>query len=149
EGEAVQDFYWTTFERTLFDHDPTFAFSRSDTILDKISPASKRFRLDRLINGSRATTTRLFLDTTLRAAARYNWSPQNPRLPNAYEIGGYVGNTIAHELGHQFGLFDDYSAANPGGRSRFNVMFTGFNPDLDAYQETMLAFAFDRPDQQE
>ena len=160
---AGQDIAYTTFQQTLI--------GTGDTPLyESLSPASKRFRLDRVINPKR--------DGAIGPSGATSSNPDNPnriatfnflgmlrqlemtyredpiQYDNPEEWGKAFGWVIGHELGHNLGLYDEYLYASNGSPAENNYFgdvdfMSDFNqPATTPEINQVLSLAFDNPDHQ-
>ena len=111
-------------------------------IRDDLTLAGKLFRLDTIHNVVRQNSLTLFTDNIIREAA------DTAGYTTAFDFGRAFGVTLAHELGHNYGLYDEYvTSDNPGYPwiPRNNTMTAGFDYALSDEQKKLLALAFDNP----
>ncbi len=140
-SRAQLDFAYTTFETLL-------------TATD-LSPASRRFQLDRLINtrrdgGINGGPVHLVIDEMLREANGSGFAGLDQHT-YLLRLGQAFGWVVAHELGHQFGLFDEYLYGNPpisAALTAINFM-SDFNRTATTPQQRLaLGLALDDPQQE-
>ncbi|MDH4072768.1 MAG: Ig-like domain-containing protein, partial [Gammaproteobacteria bacterium] len=117
------DFAFTTFRDLLFDnYDPNTGWDGianipPPQIRQDISPASKRYILDQVINPDRAGALwdhgplEVYVDGGIKAASD---KADYPKVNTVSDLGRIFGETLAHEIGHEFGLYDEYDAADAG-----------------------------------
>ncbi len=144
---AGLDFAFTTFDSLLTEPGATAGLANR-TVIDDISPAAKLFRLDQIINPSRIGTDYVWGPMTLIVDGKLRRFDSEAGL-SLNSLGQHFGYTVAHELGHNLGLNDEYigdpfqSMPRDGGA---NYMSDADETHRSDMQNRVLALAFDDPD---
>src|SRR5262249_47458574 len=138
EGRATHWFASKNFTSWLLATDAT-----------KLSNSQLRFRLDQIVGYHRERPdARIMMDTAVR----------DFQQGNLYDFGTRLGYVLAHEVGHDLGLHDQYDNTNGGNPPTdidttplegINFMSSFGNLTVRPTQRTSLTLALDNPNKQD
>ena len=114
-GEASQDFWYTTFHNLLLEVNQWPPSPNPTTLLGQLpiqsnlTPASKLFRLRAVTNYLRPIKVTLWTLDVLKQISQDPAKPTADKIwPSPKLYGTAIGSLLAHEVGHQLGLYDTY-----------------------------------------